>query len=118
MVVHIVLFRPKSTLSEIERRALIASIEQAAAGIPAVRRFRVGRTVANPPDYLVQGFPDLPYMAMVEFDDRAGLDAYLSHQLHGDLGARFNSSLEATLIYDYDVADVAEISRLQLDAQS
>jgi hypothetical protein len=117
MVVHIVLFRPKPTLSEIERRALIGSIEQAAAGIPAVRRFRVGRAVANPPQYQVQGFPDLPYVAMIEFEDRAGLDAYLAHQAHGELGARFNNSLEAALIYDYDVSDVAEISRLQLDVQ-
>jgi hypothetical protein len=117
MVVHVVLFRPKGTLSEVERRALIASIEQAAGGISTVRRFRVGRAVTSPPQYQVQGFPDLPYVAIIEFDDRAGLDEYLSHQAHGELGARFNASLEAALVYDYDVTDVASLSSLQLDVQ-
>lgn len=115
MVIHIVLFRPKATLAEAERRALITSIEQAAAKIPTVRRFRIGRAVSDPPQYQIQGFPDLPYIAIVEFDNRAGLDEYLSHQVHGELGARFNSSLEAALVYDYDVTDVAELSQLRLD---
>lgn len=117
MVVHIVLFRPKATLTESERRALIASIEQASAGIPSVRRFRIGRAVANPPQYELQGFPDLPYAAIVEFDDRAGLDAYLAHQSHGELGTRFNASLEAALVYDYDITDVADLSQFRLDVQ-
>lgn len=117
MVVHMVLFRPKATLAEAERRALIASIEQASAAIPSVRRFRIGRAVADPPEYQVQGFPDLPYAAIIEFDDRAGLDAYLAHQAHGELGARFNASLEAALVYDYDVIDVADLSQLRLDVQ-
>ena len=114
MVVHIVLFRPKANLSGIEQKALLASIEHAAANIPSVRRFRFGKTVANPPSYQLQGFPDLPYLAVVEFDDRAGLEDYLEHQLHGDLGRRFNDSLEAALIYDYELADAAEAHH-QLD---
>lgn len=112
MVVHIVLFRPKASLTGAEQRALVASIEQAAAAIPSVRRFRVGRAVSNPPAYQLQGFPDLPYVAIVEFDDRAALDAYLEHQMHGELGNRFNSSLEAALIYDYEVADASDAQQL------
>jgi hypothetical protein len=112
MVVHIVLFRPKASLGGIEQKALLASIEHAAASIPSVRRFRIGKTVANPPSYQLQGFPDLPYLAVVEFDDRAGLEEYLEHQLHGDLGRRFNDSLEAALIYDYELADAADARQL------
>ena len=111
MVVHIVLFRPKGSLSGGEQRALLASIEQAAALIPSVRRFRVGRAVSDPPQYELQGFPDLPYSAIIEFDDRAGLQNYLEHQAHGELGRRFNDSLEAALIYDYEVADAADLQR-------
>ena len=111
MVVHIVLFRPKATLTGPDQRALLASIEQAAASIPSVRRFRIGRAVADPPQYQLQGFPDLPYLAVVEFDDRAGLDAYLEHQAHGELGRRFNDGLEAALIYDYDVTDATNLQR-------
>lgn len=111
MVVHLVLFRPKASLTGSDERALLASIEQAAALIPSVRRFRVGRTVADAPQYELQGFPDMPYLAIIEFDDRAGLQDYLEHQAHGELGRRFNDSLEAALIYDYEVADAADLQR-------
>jgi hypothetical protein len=111
MVLHIVLFRPKGSLTGVEQRALLTSIEHAAASIPSVRRFRIGRAIPDPPAYQLQGFPDLPYLAVVEFDDRAGLDTYLEHQLHGELGARFNESLEAALIYDYEVTDATDLRR-------
>jgi len=112
MIVHIVLFRPKSSLSSSEQRALIASIEAAAAGISSIRRFRVGRAIADPPAYQLQGFPDLPYVAILEFEDRAALDDYLEHQTHGELGRRFNEGAEAALIYDYEVHEAAEATRL------
>src|SRR5689334_14456684 len=107
MIVHLVLFRPKASLSSSEQRALISSIEHAAASIRAVRRFRVGRAIPDPPGYLLQGFPDLPYVAILEFDDRAGLEDYLEHQMHGELGRRFNEGAEAALIYDYEVHEAA-----------
>jgi len=112
MIVHLVLFRPKASLSSSEQKALVASIEQAAASIPSVRRFRVGRAVPNPPAYLLQGFPDLPYVAILEFDTRDALDDYLEHQTHGELGRRFNDGAEAALIYDYEVHDAVEAARL------
>jgi len=111
MIVHLVLFRPKASLSSSEQRALVTSIEQAAA-IGSVRRFRVGRAVPDPPAYQLQGFPDLPYVAILEFDDRDALDDYLEHQMHGELGRRFNEGAEAALIYDYEVHDAAEATRL------
>jgi hypothetical protein len=112
MIVHLVLFRPKASLSSSEQRALVTSIEQAAANIPAIRRFRVGRAIPDPPAYQLQGFPDLPYVAILEFDDRAALEDYLEHQTHGELGRRFNEGAEAALIYDYEVHDAAEANRL------
>jgi hypothetical protein len=112
MIVHLVLFRPKASLSSAEQRALVASIEQAAANINSIRRFRVGRAIPDAPAYQLQGFPDLPYVAMLEFDDRAALEDYLEHQMHGELGRRFNEGAEAALIYDYEVHDAAEANRL------
>jgi hypothetical protein len=107
VVVHIVLFRPKGSLSSSDQRALVSSIEQVAASIPSIRRFRVGRAIPDPPAYQLQGFPDLPYVAILEFDDRAALDSYLEHHTHGDLGRRFNEGAEAALIYDYEVMDAS-----------
>jgi len=107
MLVHIVLFRPKASLSSSEQRALISSIEQAATNIPTIRRFRVGRALPDPPAYQLQGFPDMPYVAILEFDDRAALEDYLEHHAHGELGRRFNEGAEAALIYDYEVTDAS-----------
>lgn len=43
------------------------------------------------------------YVAVLEFDDLAGLQAYLRHPAHEELGARFNQSLSSALIYDFEV---------------
>jgi hypothetical protein len=45
---------------------------------------------------------DLPFCAVIEFDDRAGLQAYLSHPQHEKLGALFYRLLDGALVYDYE----------------
>ncbi len=105
MTFHLVLFRPRRGLPDEDRDELVAAMRAAAAGIPSVRRFVIGERVANPPQYVLSGFPDFPYMAWLEFDDEAGLHAYLSHPLHVDLGRRFNEAAEAALIYDFNGND-------------
>jgi hypothetical protein len=107
VLTHVVLFRPKPGLSDDQAARLVAAIEAAARDIPAVRRFEVGRQTASPPPYVTGPPPDLPYVAMVWVDDRAGLDAYLAHPAHQALGEAFQAALGAALIYDYDVEDVA-----------
>jgi Stress responsive A/B Barrel Domain len=110
MILHVVLFRPRPDLTEIERDALIASIDAVAHGVPSISRVRVGRRLSDPPIYVQGGFPDFPFFACLEFENRGALEAYLAHPLHVDLGRRFNATLEATLIYDVEVSDVAETS--------
>jgi hypothetical protein len=50
-------------------------------------------------------FRSFPWVALLEFEDEAGLRAYLSHPLHVALGQRFNAAAEAALIYDYTITD-------------
>ena len=102
MTFHLVLFRPRPDVSNAERDGLLDALRAAAAGIPSVRRFVIGARLANPPQYTLEGFPDFPYVAWLEFDDEAGLHAYLSHPLHVDLGRRFNDAAESALIYDFN----------------
>jgi hypothetical protein len=106
MLTHVVLFRPKPGLSAADASRLVAAIEAAARDIPAVRRFEVGRQTASPPPYVTGPAPDLPYVAMVWVDDRAALDAYLSHPVHQALGAAFQSALGAAQIFDFEIEDV------------
>ena len=105
MVVHVVLFRPRPDLAEGESEALLEAMRVAAREIPSVRGFRIGQHVDPPIAYKLGGFPSFPWVALLEFDDQAGLRAYLSHPLHVDLGARFNATADAALIYDYTVAE-------------
>jgi hypothetical protein len=109
MLLHVVLFRPRPDLDPSAVSTLLRTIEAAARAVPVVRRFWVGTQIAAPPVYLAAGtFPDFPYAAIVELDDRAALEAYLAHPTHAALGRAFNASLAATLIYDYEVQDARE----------
>lgn len=77
----------------------------AARDIPSVRGFRIGQHVDPPVNYKLGGFPAFPWIAVIEFDDEAGLRTYLGHPLHVELGVRFNAAADAALIYDYTVAE-------------
>ena len=52
------------------------------------------------------------FVAAIDFDDLAGLEAYLRHPAHQELGARFGQSLSAALVYDFEMGGVEELSGL------
>jgi hypothetical protein len=51
---------------------------------------------------------DYEYAAVLEFDDEAGLKAYLEHPAHEQLGKRFFTAFADALMYDYEVAEAAD----------
>ena len=105
MIAHIVLFRPKAQLSPDERSALVAAFARALRDIPAIRRSRVGRRVTHGRGYEQLMREDYEYVALLEFDDLAGLKAYLQHPAHEELAERFFASFDAALMYDYEISD-------------
>ena len=72
---------------------------------------RLGRRVKHGAGYEA-ATPDAgDYLAIVEFDDVAGLQAYLAHPAHKELGARFGESLSSAWVYDFEegrLDDLAE----------
>lgn len=106
MIAHIVLFRPKSSVSDADRRAMFDALGAAATGIPSVRRFYVGARVKHGRPYEHLMTADYPFAAVIEFDDLAGLQAYLNHPQHDRLGNLFYEFLESALVYDYDAESV------------
>ena len=50
---------------------------------------------------------DFEYAVVVEFDDVAGLTAYLAHPQHAAIGQHFTQSAAAALAYDYEMEDWA-----------
>ncbi len=111
MIQHVVLFRPKTSLSEPDRDALIAALRLAVAGIPSIRRATIGkRVLLNRPGYETQMAEHFEYSAILEFDSEAGLRAYLDHPSHVDLGKRLSQAAEAVLAYDFTSIDPAQLS--------
>jgi len=48
---------------------------------------------------------DYEFAVMIEFDDLAGLTAYLQHPAHAAAGHHFTASASKALAYDYDVSE-------------
>jgi stress responsive alpha/beta barrel protein len=118
MIAHVVLFRPRASLSTEGRRALAAAFEAALTRIPSIRRARVGRRVrvGRPYEELMRA--DYPYAAVLEFDDRASFMAYLEHPAHEQLAAQFFAAFDEALMYDFDLIDgTAGLAMLVADTQ-
>jgi hypothetical protein len=103
VVCHIVLFRPKPDIADADRRAMFEALAAAATGIPSVRRFHVGGRIRHDRPYERLMKESFPFAALIEFDDLAGLQAYLDHPQHEKLGALFYQLLDAGLVYDYEM---------------
>lgn len=106
MVTHLVLMKPRPDLSAADREAFVAAFERALQEIPQIRHVRIGRRVMHGAGY-EQVAPDAAdFLAALDFDDVAALQAYLRHPAHDAVGARFGQSLSAALVYDFEVGGI------------
>ena len=107
MIVHVVLFQPRAGLSDEQRDRVLADLRQAATEIPTIRRFRIGRRVLHGlPGYEQAMTDNYEYAALIEFDDREGLEAYLRHPAHAAAGAHFTAAASRAVAYDYEVSEL------------
>lgn len=107
MIAHVVLFQPRADLSPGDRDSLAVSFERALTQIPQVRRARVGER-RNLGRFYDQHNPrEFSHIAIIEFDSKADLLAYLDHAAHEELGRRFYETAEAALVYDFNLVEGA-----------
>ena len=108
MIVHVVLFRLKPHLAEARREDLAQTLSRATRDIPTIRRARIGArlTMGRPYEQLMS--IDYSFAAILEFDDRDGLRAYLDHNVHDELAQRFYASIEQALTYDFELWETDE----------
>jgi hypothetical protein len=107
VIAHVVLFRPKDAVPDSARDAFVSAIVSARQAIPSIRRFWVGRRLLDgAPSYLLPT-GDFPFAAVIEFDDRQGLAAYLQHPAHEALAQVLHATVDAALVFDYEAADAA-----------
>jgi hypothetical protein len=110
MVAHVVLFKVRPTVDADTRQRLVSAFEHALHEIPSIRRAHIGRRITHGRPYEQLMTVDYEYAAILEFDDIAGLKAYLADPAHEALGTRFFESFEVALMYDYDMTeDVAAL---------
>lgn len=108
MVWHLVLMKPKPDLACDDRRALVHAFDRACREIPTVREVRVGRRVTFGAGYEA-AMPDAAdYVIAIAFDDLAGLQTYLRHPAHAELGERFGQSLSSGVVYDFEMIEGLE----------
>jgi hypothetical protein len=112
MISHLVLFKPRRDLPGPDREALRAALERALRAIPEVRGARVGRRVRHGAGYEPRMPDAADYLAVIDFDDVAGLQAYLSHPVHEELGRRFQAALDTALIYDFEIGGLDRLASL------
>jgi hypothetical protein len=106
VISHIVLFRPKASLSKADRVALIVSLQHAVSGIGEIRRATIGRRILlDRAGYETQMAEHYEYSAILEFATEADLRAYLDHPAHHELGQCLFDSAEAVLAYDFTHVD-------------
>ena len=107
MIAHIVLLQPRPGLDGTQRADALAAIERAAASLPNVRRFRLGRRVRHGlPGYeqLIQ--TDYEIALIIEVDDEAALQEYLTAPAHTAIGELFSTATAAALAYDYEMTEL------------
>ena len=113
MIAHVVLFRPKSTLSADDRQALVTSLQQAIEGIRFIARASIGkRLLLNRPGYETLMAEHYEYAAILEFASEADLRAYLDHPAHAELGVRLFKSADTVLAYDFTCVDPGGLASL------
>ena len=111
MVWHLVLLKARAGLSSEARQALVSAFEKAVGEIPTVRDVRVGRRISHGAGYEAAA-PDIAdFMVSIAFDDLQGLQAYLNHPAHHELGRLFAQSVSSAPVYDF-VVDGVEGLRL------
>jgi len=110
VIAHIVFFRPRATLSDEQRRALVNALRAAVEGISEIKRATIGkRLLLNRPGYETQMAEHYEYSAILEFDSETDLRAYLDHPSHNDLGRLLFTSADAVLAYDFLATSLAEL---------
>jgi hypothetical protein len=112
MVAHVVLLKPRADLTPDERRAFIAAFTMAATHIPTVRHVRVGTRIRIGAGYEAQAPDAADFLAIIEFDDEDGLQGYLRHPAHAELGRLFGTTAESALVFDFKVGGLEMIESM------
>ena len=112
MIAHLVLFRPKSTLTDDQRAQFVIALEHAFTNIPLIKRARVGRRLTLGRIYDAQNLQEFPFAAILEFESEADLRQYLDHPAHEAIGTQFYTTSDAAMVFDYELLEGERVREL------
>jgi hypothetical protein len=113
VIAHIILLQPRPNLSDRDRDEAIDAFRRAAADVPEIRRFKIGRRVTHGlPGYEQLMTQHFEYAIVIEFDDVDALKRYLAAPAHHVLGTLFTTATAAALAYDYRMVDAKDADSL------
>jgi hypothetical protein len=115
VIAHVVLFTPKASLSPDQRRSLVSDLERACRDIPQIRRARIGRRRALGYAYDTAGPWHFEFVAVLEFESREELHAYLQHPSHAALGRWFHEGAELAIAHDFEMVEAGGLRTLVVD---
>jgi hypothetical protein len=108
MISHVVLMKPRADLSAADRAGFVDAFERAVREIPTVRAVYVSRRIRHGAGY-EQTSPDVDFVALINFEDLEGLQTYLRHPAHQELGVRFGQAMQLAMVYDCEVGELAKL---------
>jgi hypothetical protein len=111
VVWHLVLLKARTGLSAEDRQALISAFDKAVREIPTVRDVHLGRRITHGAGYEATAPDAADFMVSIAFDDLPGLQVYLNHPAHQEIGERFSQSVSAASVYDFEVDGVEGLRR-------
>ena len=105
MIAHVVLFRPRADLDDDARRGLADSFSTVLQRVGSLKRVRLGRRRLFGHGYEQLITENYTHVAIMEFEDAAGLQAYLAHPAHAEMASRFFACFEHALMYDFELGE-------------
>lgn len=113
MILHIVLLKPRGTMTVDDRRTALDALSRSIAGVPGIARFRIGRRIRHGlTGYEQQMTADYEFALVLEFESIDALTAYLTAPAHAALGGLFATATDAALAYDYELREAGELESI------
>ncbi len=104
MIRHLVLVQFRDDVPDVERKAILAQLEDLRALLPGMVAFAGGANVS--PEGLARG---VSHAFSCDFRDAAARDAYLEHPAHKAAGARLvaatRGGVDGLVVIDFEFAE-------------
>jgi len=102
-----VLYKPKADITHEQLQAFAQELQSLFQSVPAIKRALVGKRESIDAGYQRSlGETTYTYLAVLEFDDEAGLIQYLTHPDHRLVGKLFWDLCESTSVFEARADDI------------